>query len=183
MIELNKRRVDFERGVERFREDIKSLRTGRANGSMVENILVEAYGVPTPMIHVASISIPDPKTILITPWDKSVIKDIEKAIVAANLGLSPASDGAGIRIAFPNLTEENRRNLVKLLNQKTEGAKIIIRGVRDKLKDEIGKAEKSNEITEDDRYELQKELDEITREFTALVEKFSEEKERDIMTL
>ena len=183
MIDILKRKPEFEKGVEHFRDDIKSLRTGRANSSIVETILVDAYGTPTPLMHLASISIPDAKTILITPWDKGVVKDIEKGIVSANLGLAPVSDGAGVRITFPNLTEENRKNLVKLLNQKTEGAKVAIRGIRDKIKEEIAKAEKNNELTEDDRYELQKDLDEVTREFTALVEKIAKEKEVDIMTL
>ncbi len=183
MIELPKRRSEFEKGVDHFREEIKALRTGRAHSSIVETILVEAYGTPTPLQHLASISIPDSKTILITPWDKTIVKEIEKGIVGANLGLAPVSDGAGVRIVFPNLTEENRKNLVKLLNQKTEGAKVVVRGIRDKIKDEIAKAEKNNELTEDDRYELQKDLDEMTREFTAAVEKISKDKEVDIMTL
>lgn len=183
MIELKAKRADFEKNIEHLKTELKGLRTGRANASLIESVAVEAYGSMTPIGHLASISVPDARTILITPWDKSVIKEIEKALTNANLGVNPVNDGAGVRLVMPPLTEENRKNLIKVLGQKVEHCKVAIRSVRDKIKDEITRAEKTKEITEDDRYALLKELDEVTREYTDSAGKIADDKEKEIMTI
>lgn len=182
-MDLKSKRSDFQRHVDALKDGLRGLRTGRASASLVDQLLVEAYGALTPIQHLASISVPDARTVLITPWDKTVVKDIEKAIVNANIGVNPLNDGAGVRIIIPAMTEENRKNLIKVLGQKVEHAKIAVRSERDRVRDEIAKAEKANELTEDDRFELQQQLDEMTREFTGILETMSDEKEKDIMTI
>ena len=159
------------------------MRTGRANAALIEHLVVEAYGSLTPLQHLASISVPDAKTITINPWDKSVLKDIERAISVANIGVNPLNDGVILRLVLPPLTEENRKALIKILGQRLEHAKIALRGIRDGIKDEIYKAEKAKEITEDDRYDLQKDLDDMTKEYTVVIEAFGETKEQEIMTV
>lgn len=183
MIDLKQKKIDFDKGIHHLVAELKGLRTGRASSALVEGIMVDAYGALTPLQHLASISIPDQKTILITPWDKGVIKDIEKALTAASLGVNPISDGAGVRLVLPNLTEENRRGLLKVMGQKVEAAKVSIRGLRDKIRDEIAKSEKANETTQDQRFRLQKELDDITREYTARIDQMGKDKEKEIMTI
>ncbi len=183
MIDLKSRRGDFEKHVDFFTQEMKTLRTGRANAALVEHITVDSYGTPTPLQHTASISVTDAKTIVISPWDKSLLKEIEKAIVNANIGVNPVNDGAVIRVIMPNLTEENRKALVKTLHQKMEQSRVAIRGLRDEIKDAIQKAEKAKEITEDDRYALVKELDDLTREYSSRIDELGAAKEKDIMTV
>ncbi|MDO8489919.1 MAG: ribosome recycling factor [bacterium] len=182
-MDLKTKRGEFQKQVDMLKEALRGLRTGRASAALVDQLLVEAYGAMTPLQHLASVSVPDARSVLITPWDKTIVKDIEKAIVNANIGVNPVNDGAGVRIVIPAMTEENRKNLIKVLGQKIEHAKIAVRTERDHVRDEIAKAEKANELTEDDRFELQKELDEMTREFTAMLEAMGDEKEKDIMTI
>lgn len=182
-MDLKEKKSEFEKHVEFLKEALRGLRTGRANASLVEGINVEAYGAHTPLLHLASISIPDARSILITPWDKTLVKDIEKAITLANLGVNPINDGAGVRIVMPPMTEENRKNLLKVLGQKVEHARVGIRGVRDSIREEIAKGLKAKELTEDDRFDLQKELDDITRDFTGMIEKIGQDKEKEIMTI
>jgi len=183
MIDLKQSRSEFEKLISHFSDELSSVRTGRAHTSLVENLLVDSYGAPTPMKHVASLSIPDQRTILISPWDAGVLKEIEKAITAAQVGAQPVNDGVSVRLSLPQLTEENRKNLVKIIGQKQEQTKISIRLLRDRLRDEIIKAHKDNELTEDDKFRLQKDLDEITKEFGVRVDIISQEKEKEIMTI
>lgn len=183
MIDLKQKRADFTRHIDHLAQELGAMRTGRAHGALVENISVDAYGSLTPLKQLASISIPDARTITIVPWDKSILKDIEKAIVGANTGLTPMNDGSVVRVPIPALTEEGRKNLVKIVWQKVEQAKIGIRTIRDKIKEEIIKAEKAKELTEDDRYVLVKELDEITKEYTAKAESAGTAKEKEILTI
>ncbi|MBI4600169.1 ribosome recycling factor [Candidatus Uhrbacteria bacterium] len=183
MINLKESRQEFERIIAHLGEELSGIRTGRAHTGLVEHILVDSYGTQTPIKHVASLSIPDQRTICITPWDASLVKEIEKSITLASLGVQPVNDGSSIRISLPQLTEENRRMLVKNVGQKQEQTKISIRLVRDRLRDEIAKAEKNNEVTQDDKYALQKELDEITKEYGARADDSAAEKEKEIMTI
>ena len=182
-MDLKQSRPDFEKIVSHLSDEFSGVRTGRAHTSLVENIMVDSYGVPTPLKHVASLSIPDQRTILITPWDPSVLKEIEKSITNADVGANPNSDGASVRLSLPSLTEENRRNLVKIVGQKQEQTKISIRQLRDHLRETVAKAEKENEITEDDKYRLQKELDDMTKEYGSRVDVIAEEKEKEIMSI
>lgn len=174
---------EFEKSMSILEKDLATMRVGRANPMIVENIMVDAYGSKTPMNQVASITVPEARTLLIQPWDKSISKEIEKAVIDAQIGISPVNEGAQIRLTIPALTEESRRELTKGVGEKMEKTKTSIRNIRDKIKDEIGKAEKNNDITEDDKYDLQKRLDEKVREYNEKIKTLGEKKENEIMTL
>ena len=176
-------RIELDKHCEHLEHELKGLRTGRASTALVDTLQVEAYGAITHLLQLASLSVPDAKTILITPWDKSILKDIEKAISHAGLGVNPLNDGAGIRLILPVMTEENRKNLLKLAGQKVEHAKIAIRTVRDSFKDEIVRDEREKKITEDDRFDALKKLDERTKEATEKATAIGAAKEKEIMTI
>ncbi|MFH1192211.1 MAG: ribosome recycling factor [bacterium] len=171
---------DFEKAVEHLKTEISSLKTGRATPLLVENVLVESYGVKMPLKQVASISVPDARSILIEPWDKNITKEIEKAIISSNIGLNPINEGSHVRIVLSALTEEDRIKIVKILNQKVEAARISIRGIRDKIRDDIQEMEKNKEIAEDERFRLQKELDEFTSSYNDKLKEVGEKKEEEI---
>lgn len=183
MIDLKSRKEEFEKSITHLQDELKSIRTGRAHSSSVEGIPVECYGATTPLKGLASISIPDARTILITPWDISIVKDIERAIAQSPLGANPVNEGGSIRITLPQLTEENRTALAKTVGQKQEQIKVSIRLIRDRIREEITKAEKNKELTEDDRFTLQKELDEMTKEYSLRADTLADEKEKEIMTI
>lgn len=183
MIDLKQKRIDFGKHIDHLAQELSAMRTGRAHAALVENISVDAYGSLTPMKQLASISVPDARTIVLSPWDKSILKDIEKAIVGAQTGLTSMNDGSVVRVPIPTLTEESRKNLVKIVWQKVEQAKIGIRTMRDKIKEEIGKEERAKALTEDDRYRMVKELDEITKEYTVQAESAGIAKEKEILTI
>ncbi len=149
--------------IEKYQEQLRALRTNRASVSLVEKMPVDYFGAKTPLKHIASISLSDPKTIVIAPWNKDNLVDIEKAINESNLNLTPNNDGEIIRLTLPQLTEERRQELVKLLGKISEEARIKIRKVREKAINEIEEKEKRGEISEDDKFrakdEIQKEID------------------------
>lgn len=180
---LESRKEDFTKAVDHLKGELASLRTGRANASLVENILVEAYGVKTPIRGLANITVPDAKTLVIEPWDKSVIKDMEKAIQMANTGINPVNEGTKIRLSMPQMTEENRKEMIKILGQKLELARISLRNVREAVKDEITKAEKDKEIGEDEKFRFQEELDNFVKEKNDEVKEIGEKKEKELMTI
>lgn len=183
MIDLKSKKDAFEAHVAHFRDEISRIRTGRAHSSLIDQILVDAYGAMTPIQHLGTVSIPDARSMLITPWDSSVLKAIEKAITSAQMGVQTSNDGVSVRVTLPSLTEENRKNLTKILKERTEKARIAIRGVRDVVRDSIMTAQRSKEITEDDKFQLLKKLDEMTKEFVDTVESAAAKKEEDIMTI
>lgn len=174
---------EYEKTEDFLKKDLSSLRVGRANAGMVENIMVDAYGIKTPLHHLGTIAAPDPRTLVIQPWDKNITKDIEKAILAAHIGLAPVNEGGIVRLSLPQLTEEDRKNLVKLLNQKIEQAKIKLRLIRDRVREEILNAEKRKEITEDDKYDFLRELDEYNKKNNEKYDDIGEKKKNDIMTI
>jgi ribosome recycling factor len=180
---LESRKEDFTKAVEHLKGELSALRTGRANASLVENILVEAYGVKTPIRGLANITVPDAKTLAIEPWDKSVIKDMEKAIQMANIGINPVNEGTKIRLSMPQMTEENRKEMIKILGQKLESARISLRNVRETVKDEIAKAEKDKKIGEDEKFRFQEELEEFVKEKNEEVKVIGEKKEQELMTI
>lgn len=180
---IEKYKNEFENAFEFLKKEVSSLRIGRASPALVENIHIDAYGVKTPIVQLASITSPDARSITIQPWDKSVIKHIEKGIIEANIGINPVNEGNIIRITMPHLTQEDREKLVKILLQKAEQSKIKIRLVRDKVREDILKAEKNKEITQDDKYDFLKEIDEFTKKQNDTIEQFSENKEKEIMTI
>ncbi|NLY70617.1 MAG: ribosome recycling factor [Clostridiales bacterium] len=162
-------------------EDLNTVRAGRANPALLDKIMVDYYGEPTPLRNIANVSAPDPRTLLITPFDPKSLQDIEKAINIANLGINPANDGKVIRLAIPQLTEERRKELCKLVKKMGEEAKIAIRNVRREVNDALKKQEKAGEITEDD---LKTELDNVQKSVDACIKEIDEiiaNKEKEIM--
>lgn len=180
---LEVKQKDFNGALDFFKKEISALRTGQANPSVLETVQVEAYGVMNPLNAVANISVSDSRSILIAPWDKSVIKSIEKAIIEADLGLGVVNEGDKIRLTVPPLTEENRRDLVKKLNEKMERVRIILRGARDGAKAAIEKAESDKEISEDDKFRFIKELDEFSAKKNEELKQMRDRREKDIMEI
>ncbi len=176
-------RSEFEQVVEFFRSDLNGLRTGRANAAMVEDIPVEAYGGMMTVKGVGSILVPDAKTIIVEPWDKALTKEIEKALRQAPIGVNPVVDGARIRLSLPPMTEEGRREMVKIVGKKAEEAHIGVRGVRERAKDELNRMEKEKEITEDERFRLQETLETIVKIWNDKIRDISAEKEQEILTI
>jgi ribosome recycling factor len=174
---------EFDKSVEFFKNELTKIRTGRANPNLVEGLLVEVYGTPTPILQVASISVPEARIIQIEPWDKNVIKDIEKTISNSNLGVSVSSDTSLVRVIFPQMTEETRQQFIKMLAEQLEKAKISIRQIRDSVKEEIEKAFKTSDITEDDRYDYRKELDDHVDTINKDMDTMAKKKDEEIMTI
>ena len=181
ILEMHKK--EFDKSLEVLSNDLATMRVGRANPMIVENILIEAYGSKTPLKQLASISAPEARTILIQPWDKTISKDIEKGIVVANIGINPVNEGSQIRLTIPPLTEESRKELTKAVGEKMEKSRIAIRQIRDKVRDEISQQEKNKDITEDDKYNLQKQLDEMVKDYNEKIKLAGDKKEKEIMTI
>jgi len=172
----------LEKTVEYLKGELKQIRTGRAHPSLVENIKANVYEVKTPLIQLASISVPEPRQIVIQPWDKSIIKSIEKAIQDSELDLNPQIESDNIiRINIPPLNEERRESLVKLVNQKAEEAKVSVRNEREELIKQWKEQEKNGEISEDELFSRQKELQEIVDQYNEKIKKIAEEKKEEIL--
>jgi ribosome recycling factor len=174
---------EFQLVMEHLKKELSGIRTGRANSAVVENITIMAYGSPLPVKGVASIGVPDARTITVDPWDKSLIKEIEKGIRDAGVGLNPVNEGAMLRISMPALTEEGRRQLLKVVGEKTEEAREKIRGIREDVKSLVISAMNDGEVTEDERYHLQDELEAIVGGFNDQIKALAEEKEKEMMTI
>lgn len=173
----------FEKVLDHLEKELKALRTGRATPAILDTVTVEAYGTTMDLKSVASISVPDPQTIVVEPWDTSVLKDIEKGIVAANLGLAPVVDGNKIRISLPKMTEENRKELVKALGKRAEEAKVGLRGVREEVRNEVIAAERDNKMSEDERFRMQDDLEKLVAQYSEKVTLIAADKEKEIMTI
>ncbi|MEK7651644.1 MAG: ribosome recycling factor [Patescibacteria group bacterium] len=173
----------FDKAIEHFKQELGGLRTGRANPALVDNVMVDSYGSKMPLAHVASISIPDAKTIAIQPWDKSNIGPIEKAIQVANIGLNPVNDGILIRLSIPSMTEERRKEMVKPLGQISEKAKIAIRNAREEILKEYKKQQDEENLTEDDLAGMKKDLQEVVDKYNEQVKEITSAKEKEIMTI
>lgn len=173
----------MEKALERLKRDFSKLRTGRASTSLVEDIIVDYYNTPTPLNQLASISVPDSRSLTIQPWDKGSFANVEKAIMKSDLGLTPVNDGKVIRINIPPLTEDRRKELVKVAKKYTEEAKIAIRNVRRDGNDQLKKMKNDKEITEDDLHKGQEKIQEITNEFVEKADLLLQEKEAEIMEL
>ena len=178
-----KLKEDLEKNDDYFRDEIVSLNVGRATPSILEDIMVDYYGTPTPLKQVATISAPDARNIIIQPWDKGQLKEIEKAINTAQLGFNPMNDGVTIRITIPQPTEERRKDLVKHLHNLLEKAKVSLRNIREEAMKEIKKMEQDKEIGEDERFTKQEEIQKIVDEYGGKLEKETEKKEEEIMTV
>lgn len=174
---------DFVKVLEHLEKELKNIRSGRANAAVVEDVRVEAYGQSMELKGVAAISVPDAKTIQIEPWDKTIIKDVEKALIAANLGMAPNVSGTVIRLNMPQMTEETRRDAVKIVHQKGEHARVSIRNVREAARTSIEKDEKDKKISEDEKFRLQEQLDKIVKEYNEKIESLVADKEEEMMTV
>lgn len=163
--------------------EFAKLRTGRASTSLVDGLMVEYYGTPTPLNQLASVSVPDARTITIQPWDKGAFNDIDKAIQKSDLGLNPVNDGKLIRISIPPLTEDRRKDLVKVAKRYTEDAKVAIRNVRRDLNEQLKKLEKDKEITEDELHKGQDEVQKLTDDHVKKCDEVLVEKEKEIMEI
>jgi ribosome recycling factor len=180
---LETHKAAFQGVIDHYHKELQTLRTGRASVALVEGIPVQAYGQTMDVKGLASITTPDAKTIQIEPWDKSVVKDLEKALIDASLGMQPNVAGTVIRLVMPPMTEESRKNLVKTLHQKEEQAKIGIRNVREEMKKQITDDEKAKTISEDERTRELEKMEKAVSEWNAQIQKITEEKETEIMTI
>jgi len=162
-------------------EDLAGIRTGRASPALVERLEVEYYGTPTPLMQLASIGVPEPRQLLIKPFDPSTLRAIERAIQSSDLGLNPNNDGKNIRLILPPLTEERRRELVKVVSHRVEEARIAIRNVRRDVKKDLKEFEDEKLISEDERKRAEDKLDDLTREYIEKAEALGERKEKEVM--
>ncbi len=181
LLEDAKRRMD--KSVKAFQNEIAKVRTGRASVALVDSIKVDYYGSLMPLNQMATITVADARLIVIQPWDPSAIGAIEKAIQRSDLGLSPTNDGKVIRLSVPPLTEERRKELVRLVRKMAEEARVAVRNIRRDTLDDLKELKKEGEISEDDFYRTQDQLQKITDEHISKIDKILEEKEKDIMTI
>jgi ribosome recycling factor len=174
-------RTRMKGAIQALEDDLAGIRTGRAHPALVEKLMVEYYGMPTPLVQLASISVPEPRSLMIRPFDGSTLRDIERSIMTSDLGLTPNNDGKVIRLNLPMLTEERRRELVKIVNNRIEEARVAVRNVRrDSIKD-LREFEQEKMITEDDLKRGEDELQKITDEYNESITEIGERKEKEIL--
>ena len=166
-----------------FGRELASIRAGRANAALLDRISVDYYGAPTPINQLAGVSIPEARLLVITPYDKSILGEIEKAIMKSDIGITPTNDGNVIRLAIPALTEDRRKELVKVVKKEAEEAKVAVRNVRRDANDELKKLEKNGEITEDDLRGYGDDIQKLTDEFIVKVDEVAKEKEQEILSV
>ena len=169
--------------IEHVKSDFAAVRAGRANAGVLDRIMVEYYGTPTPLNQVAAIASPDPRTLTIQPWDATLLRAIEKAIQTSDLGNNPQNDGRIIRLAFPQLTEERRKELTKQVRKYGEDGKVAVRNIRREAMDAFKKAEKKNEITEDDLKKLEKDMQDLTDKQCKVLDDLTAKKEKELMAV
>ena len=173
----------LEKTLSALASQFATVRAGRANPAVLDQIRVEYYGTPTPINQVATVSSPDPRTLMIQPWDTSLLKTIEKAILASDLGINPQNDGRVIRLAFPQLTEERRNELVKQVRKYSEAAKTAVRNVRRDAMDKFKKQQKQSEITEDDLKGIEKDLQQMTDDYIKMIDDATDKKEKELYAI
>ena len=180
---INEMKEKFEKTISVYKEDLNGIRAGRANPALLDGINVLSYGVETAILQVASISTPEPRLLAITPWDKNLIPEIEKAILKSNLGITPSNDGTIIRLPFPELTEERRKELVKVVKKTTEDTKVALRNSRRDAMDKIKKLEKDSQITEDQKFKAEEDIEKIVDNYMKELEKILAVKEKDLLEI
>ncbi|AZB42967.1 ribosome recycling factor [Bacillus sp. FJAT-42376] len=178
---INQAKDRMEKAVSAFQRELATVRAGRANASLLDKVTVDYYGAPTPVNQLASISVPEARMLIITPYDKSALGDIEKAIQKADLGLNPTNDGTIVRISIPALTEERRKELGKLVKKYAEEAKVGIRNIRRDANDDLKKAEKNGEMTEDELRGLSDQVQKLTDDYIGKLDQIAKDKEKEIM--
>ncbi|MFH1838039.1 MAG: ribosome recycling factor [Candidatus Kuenenbacteria bacterium] len=180
---IESHKSEFEKVINFFEKDLEKLRIGRANPALVENLMVEAYNAQMPLKQLANINVSDSKTIIIQPWDKNLLKNIGKAISISKLNLPCATEGDIIRINIPLMTEQLRKEVVQIIHQKLEQARVNIRQLRDEIRNKIQQQEREKQISEDEKYYHFKDLDKITEEYNEKIKSIGEKKEKEIMTI
>lgn len=178
---LSEARTAMDKAVKSLKREMAKVRTGRASVSLLDDVKVDYYGVPTPLSQVATLSVPEARLITVQPWEKNLIPDIEKAIFKADLGLTPSSDGQLIRLPVPALTEERRREMVKIIKRMSEDAKISVRNARRDANETLKMLEKEKEITEDDLKRSEKDVQQVTDEFVSTIDSVVQSKEKEVM--
>ena len=173
----------MKKSIESYKYELGSIRAGRANASVLDRISVDYYGVATPVTQIGSVSVPDARTIVIQPWDSSTLKGIEKSILASDLGITPANDGKVIRLVFPQLTEDRRKDLKKQVSKMGEDAKVAIRNIRRDAMDKAKDMKKNNEMTEDEQKASEKSIQDLTDKFIKDVDVITSAKEKEIMEI
>lgn len=173
----------MQKSMDSLENEYSNIRAGRANPNILNKIKVEYYGIPTPLQQVGNISVPEARTIVITPWETSILKEIEKAIVCSDLGLNPNNDGKSIILNFPELTEERRKDLVKDIKKKGENAKVAVRNVRRDANDFIKKQAKGSEMSEDEQKDYEDKIQKMTDKFVEKIDSMIENKSKEIMTV
>ncbi|MBQ6075104.1 MAG: ribosome recycling factor [Lachnospiraceae bacterium] len=173
----------MQKTLDNLNDEFVTIRAGRANPGVLNRVTVDYYGVPTPIQQMANVSVPEARILLIQPWDRSTIKNIERAIQASDIGINPNNDGSVIRLVFPELTEERRKDLTKDVRKKGEAAKVAVRNIRRDTVDSIKKAQKAGEITEDDQKADEEKIQKLTDKFVEKVDKAVEAKTKEIMTV
>ena len=173
----------MKKTAEVLKTQLASVRAGRANAAVLDQITVDYYGVPTPIQQVASISVPDPRSLMIQPWDGSVLKGIEKAILASDLGINPQNDGRVIRLVFPQLTEERRKELAKQVKKYGEESKVAVRNIRREAMDKAKAMKKAGELTEDSQKTMEEDVQKLTDKYIKNIDAAVEEKQKEIMSV
>jgi ribosome recycling factor len=174
-------KAHMDKTVDALRREYQKVRTGRANIGLLDDIRIDYYGTPSPLSQVATLSVPEPRTITLQPWETKMISVIEKAIMNANLGLTPANDGKVIRLNLPALTEERRKDIVKQLKKMAEEGKVAARNIRREANDELKKLEKNKKISEDDLKRAEKEVQDVTNSFITKIDEVLSHKEKEVM--
>lgn len=182
-MELQELEERMQKSIDAFKQNLSEIRAGRANPAILNKVSVEYYGVPTPINQVAGISVPEARTIVIQPWDASILKSIEKAILASDIGLNPNNDGKVIRLNFPELTEERRKELAKDVRKIAEEARVGIRSIRRDGMDDVKNRQKKSEITEDEKADTEEKIQKLTDKYVEEIDKLLENKEKEIMNI
>ena len=181
--EYKEQEAKMKKTLEVLQQEFSTLRAGRANPAVLDRITIDYYGTQTPINQVASISSPEPRLLAIQPWDASVLKSIEKAILASDIGINPNNDGSVLRLLFPPLTEERRKELAKSIAKMGEDSKVAIRSIRRDANEKLKAMKKAGEITEDDQKDLENQTQKMTDKFIAEIDKIAAEKEKEIMSV
>jgi len=183
MFEINQLRDKMQKALEAFKKELAGVRTGRAHASLLDGVRVESYGAQMPLSQVGTVSVPESRMLSVQVWDKSLVKNVEKAIMESDLGVNPVVDGTLIRIPLPDLSEERRKELVKLAARFAEGSRVSVRNIRREGIDDVRKLEKDGEISKDDEHRHAQEIQKITDEFIGKIDELLQHKEKEILTL
>ena len=181
--DIDQTKIRMEKAINNLEEEFNTIRVGRANPHVLDKIMVDYYGTPTPLQQVGNISVPEPRMLMIQPWDSSLLKPIEKALNMSELGIHPTSDGKVIRLLFPELTEEKRKETSKDVKKKGEAAKVAIRNIRRDMMDALKKQKKDGDLTEDDQKNLEEKLQKMTDDFIKQIDKRIDVKTKEVMSV